>query len=135
MIIISSRQDFNDPDTLSINGHHIKDIDLDNDSISNNMGIAALLDKIRNKKVLMLVHGYNNEQLEVYDAYQIINKNIDRILPTEYDYIIGYSWPGGNHGRDWWGAKSRSNSVARLFRTLLETLANSTLHLDLMSHS
>lgn len=39
-----------------------------------------------------------------------------------YDYVIGYSWPGGNEMLEWWQVKSRSNSVARLFRFLIEEL-------------
>lgn len=134
MIIISSRENFNNSDKVSLNGDHIREVDFNSDS-TKKLKIDDLIKKIKGKKILILVHGYNNEQFEVYDAYQIIEKKFNDLVKNEYDYIIGYSWPGGDNKRDWWSAKSRANSVARLFRKLIETLVKSSLHLDLMSHS
>lgn len=147
MIIVSARSNFDNAEVLSTDGHHIRQVDLNGDGSSANekdgatpsdaltINKQALIEKIAGKKILVLVHGFNNEQLEVYDAYQVINNKINQVLPHTYDYVIGYSWPGGKYGHDWWGAKSRANSVARMFRALLETLGKSALHLDLMSHS
>ena len=135
MIIISARKDFNNPDKLSTTGHLIKNIDLSNDQDMGDMTLNDLVEVTQNSNSLILVHGYNNEQLEVHDAYQVIEEKINNILPGVYDNIIGYSWPGGDHGYEWWHGKKRANSVARMFRSLLQTISNDANNVDIMSHS
>lgn len=135
MIIISSRKNFDTPDEISSDGHHVREIDLNNNNLIDTLDISSLIEKIRNKKVLILVHGYNNKQLEVYDAYQTISRKINDIVPNEYDHVIGYTWPGGNKGYKWEKAKSTANDAAKLFSSLIETISKSSTHLDLMSHS
>lgn len=134
MIIVSSRLNFDDPDNISTLGHSAKEIDLATDK-EKPFDIKRLPVKIREKNVLILVHGYNNEQFEVYDAYQIIEQKIGTITPNVYETIIGYSWPGGDRGLEWWQGKSRANSVARMFRFLIEELGETANALDIMSHS
>lgn len=133
MIIVSARHGFDDADRLSTSGHQIRDIDLRNDTVSNsNIELKTLLN---GKTVLILTHGFNNEHFEVYDAYQIIEEYVGTHLSGKYDYIIGYSWPGGDSSLEWWQAKSRSNGVARMFRRLLEELYSVCSSIDVMSHS
>jgi esterase/lipase superfamily enzyme len=134
MIIVSSRKDFDDPDHISKAGHTAKEIELSTNT-EKSFDISKLPAKINNKKVLILVHGYNNEQHEVYDAYQIIEQKIKAHAPGMYDFVIGYSWPGGDRGLEWWQGKSRANSVARIFRFLVEEMSNSAKAVDIMSHS
>lgn len=136
MIIISSRKNFSDPDSLSEEGHQFREIDLSSDQALRNFpDETAFLDEIAGKKVLLLVHGYNNEQDEVHDAYDVITGKIQSHLPNQYDYILGYSWPGGDKGLEWWPSKSRANGVARRFRFLLEAMTDRVNALDIMSHS
>lgn len=135
MIIISSRKSFSNPDRLSDSGHEIKDINLSNDAVVSQLTSPELLQMLTNRKVLMLIHGYNNEQDEVHDAYAVIEQNVQQHLADQYDFVLGYSWPGGDQGLDWWASKRRANAVARRFRFLLETLSASAADLDLMSHS
>jgi pimeloyl-ACP methyl ester carboxylesterase len=134
MIIISSRNDFTDPDRLLPEGHLIKEIDLNDDSEKRDISLETLLDEITGKKICLLVHGYNNEHEEVRDAYEIIEKNLNGVLPGVYDAVIGYSWPGGDSAFEWWSAKRRSNAVGRRFRLLLEQLS-SRASIDIISHS
>ena len=135
MIIISSRKDFIDCDNLNSEGHVIREIDLNTDKKINEYDLSGLLVKIRNKKVCILVHGYNNEFFEVCDSYQIMESNIAEYLDGTYDMVIGYTWPGGNQKLEWWDAKSRANAVARMFRQLLDSLSSETIQIDLISHS
>ncbi len=136
MIIISSRKSFNNPDVLSDSGHEYREIDLSDDSLIRKIeSEAQLLSELEEKRVLMLVHGYNNEQDEVYDAYSVIEKKVTHHLGEEFDLIIGYSWPGGDKGLEWWASKKRANAVARRFRFLVEKISAKTSSLDVMSHS
>ncbi len=136
MIIVSARKDFNNPDVLSSSGHIFKEVDLDSDAtIVDISSEQNFLNRLNDKKVLFLIHGYNNEQDEVNDAYAVIEKNVNLHMQGEYDLVIGYSWPGGDRGLEWWQSKSRANAVARRLRFLLEKMSGVTSSLDLMSHS
>lgn len=136
MIIVSARKDFDNPDRLLPVGHLIKDIDLRRNAvITPDIEIGQLAQQAAGKRVLMIVHGYNNEQDEVHDAYQIIEDKLAGKLPEVYDLVLGYSWPGGDRGIEWWTGKHRANAVARRFRFLIELLAGRATALDLMSHS
>ncbi len=135
MLIISSRKNFNDPDTLKKHGHDYKEIDFNTDLQMRNLSEDDLLNEVSGKNVLMLVHGYNNEQDEVYDAYTIIENKLSEHTDNKYDLVIGYSWPGGDLGIEWYSSKQRSNSVARRFRFLISSLSEQTSSIDIMSHS
>ena len=134
MIIISSRDNFINSDRLLPEGHIIREVNLSDDSTIRTIELKDLLKELSGKRICLLVHGYNNEHEEVREAYEIIEKNINRILPEGYDEVIGYSWPGGDQKLEWWDAKSRANAVARRFRILLEQLSQKTI-IDLISHS
>lgn len=134
MIIVSSRKGFSDPDHISTDGHSAKYVNLQTDE-EETCDVDELANEVSGKNVLILVHGYNNEQFEVYDAYHVIEKKLQAHTPGTYDVVIGYSWPGGDHGLEWWKSKSRANSVARMFRFLIEELSQSAQGLDVMSHS
>lgn len=136
MNIISCRRNFSDPDNLHASGHLFREINLSDDSTTRSFSdVSDYTLSIANESVLLLVHGYNNEQDEVYDAYSIIEDKIQSQMSGAYDRIVGYSWPGGDHRLEWWDAKSRANAVARRFRILLMKLAQSASTIDVMSHS
>ncbi|MGR0480499.1 MAG: DUF726 domain-containing protein [Candidatus Electronema sp. V4] len=135
MIIVSSRQDFDDADRISKNGYAVKEINLANDTVSGTLSMQDLWAALHGKTALLLVHGYNNEQPQVHDAYSSILKRVNTLTPHLYDVVIGYSWPGGDQFLDWWRAKSRANHVALLFHSLLEEAGRHTAALDVMSHS
>lgn len=135
MFIISAREKFNNPDRLKNSGHVYKEIDLERDEVINSFETQDdFLAKIKDKKVLILVHGFNNEQDEVYDAYSIIEQKVNAQV-DDYDHVIGYSWPGGDRGIEWYSSKRRANAVARRFRFLLDNLAQHAEFVDVMSHS
>ena len=136
MYIISSRVNFSNPDKLMPSGHTIREIDLDDDSNARSFSdLNEFLTNISKKRLLMLVHGYNNEQDEIYDAYSIIEEKVRIHLNSEYDDVMGYIWPGGDSKFEWRQAKRSANGVARRFRRLVDRLSESAASLDLMSHS
>lgn len=135
MIIISSRKDFSNPDQLSESGHLIREVDLASDTVTAVLDFRDLLRLVDGKRLLLLVHGYNNEQYEVFESYQVIEQQAMVHLADAYDLVLGYSWPGGDQKLDWWQAKRRANAVARLFRFLLDSLVGKASAVDVMSHS
>ena len=136
MYIISSRRNFTDPDALGTTGHMFRDVDLTTDSTVQSFGnFPQFTQNIAGQRVLLLVHGYNNEQEEIYDAYSVIEDKIWTHMSQAYDKVIGYSWPGGDVGLEWWASKRRANAVARRFRFLLRDMLQSVQFIDVMSHS
>ena len=137
MLIASARKGFDDSDRLlQKSKHQYKDINLRNGRVTKDFADEAdFLHGLTGKRVLLLVHGYNSKQENIYGAYRLIAQQIEQMVPGQYDAVIGYIWPGGDHFLEWWMAKRRANSVARRFAALLNSISNKTAALDLMSHS
>ncbi len=136
MLIISSRKGFNNSELLSKEGHQFREINLCSDSEIRRLDSEdQFIQELSGKRILMLVHGHNNEQDDVYDAYSIVEEKVQEHFSSQYDYIIGYSWPGGDNGLDWWASKKRANSVAKRFCSLMESISQNVETLDIMSHS
>ena len=135
MLIASSRSDFTDPDRLLDSGHLYADVDLAGGEVQRLDGFEDVAKVINDARVLLLVHGYNNEHEEVLDAYRTVQENVGSHLRAQYDHVLGYSWPGGDYGWEWTQAKSRANAVATRFWRLTEELSQSARSLDVMSHS
>lgn len=135
MIIVSSRKNFHNPDVMSKSGHDIRHVNLETDISFNALDEADLIDLVKDKKVLVLVHGYNNKHEKVFSAYETLEEKVSAKLPGTYDLILGYSWPGGDFALDWWSAQARADSVALMFRDLLQNISSDNGVIDVMSHS
>lgn len=100
---------------------------------------VEFLQRIGGKKILLLIHGYNNEEDDVARAYDIIDAKAKQSLNNGstpyYDLIIGYTWPGGNDPLDYFVAKRRASSVAPRVVRWLEMIQSKSASLDLMCHS
>lgn len=136
MYIISSRKGFNNPDLASDAGHLFREIDLSTESeIRSFDSQGEFIGELAGKTILMLVHGHNNEQDDVYDAYSTIEMKVNEHLDAHYDLVIGYSWPGGDNGLDWWASKRRADAVAGRLCLFIERVSEKAAALDIMSHS
>ncbi|MEM7208791.1 MAG: alpha/beta hydrolase [Pseudomonadota bacterium] len=135
MLIASARHSFTNPDVMLSDGHSFGRVDFETDDVVEHLSKESLQSELKNKRVLLLVHGYNNEHDEVSDAYEIIQQNVDQFLSAHYDLVVGYSWPGGDHALEWWSANRRANAVARRLRHLLKMINSVCDTLDVMSHS
>jgi len=94
--------------------------------------LASVKNALKNKRILLLIHGYNNDFADVSRAYKIIKSNMDNIS-HDYDEIVGFTWPGGDQGYEYHPAKRRSSVAAG---RLLDLYTQFNLKsLDIMSHS
>lgn len=112
MLIISIRQGFDDPDRMAAGDHETREIDLAGGKAPRPVDFSQLIGRLRDRRVLFSVHGSNNEQFEVYDAYERIEGRIADRVAGGYDELVGYSWPRGGLATDWCRAKSGANAVA-----------------------
>lgn len=138
MIAVSCRKDFIDAERHSEEGNEFRKINLSTPHIpGKGLTEGQFLKRIPNKgKVLILVHGYNNEYDSVCGAYSIIKGNVRKRL-IGYGLIIGYFWPGMNNKLEFWIAIRRANETAERFRELLNLIATkkNNVEIDIMSHS
>ena len=96
---------------------------------------GEFLAAIQDKKILLLVHGYNNEKYDVLRAYEIIEAKVQAILPGHYDLVLGYSWLGGDDPLDYFAAKRRASAIAPRFGIWLPKIKQAVAKLDIMTHS
>ena len=68
--------------------------------VGNYLSMEELMDKVRDKKVLLLVHGYNSQNA-AFKAYEEIETNVKKwVGPHHYEMVVGFLWPGGNSKND-----------------------------------
>src|SRR5688572_11438320 len=119
MIIISCRKNFTD--TVFFNKKdEIREGDL---VISQN----ELVEGVRGKRILILIHGYNNEMPAVLEAYGRVVEmmGLSHLLapdPGGYDMVLGYAWPGGWSSLSFPLAVIRADKAAKRFRDSVQAL-------------
>ncbi len=136
MIIISSRKNFVDCNEVSLT-HDIKNIDLVNPNPAvPSIGINDFLAQIAGRRVLLLIHGYNNDFLDIVRSYRSIEAAATLNIKNQYDFVVGYTWAGGDDISDYPAAKRRAGSISSLFSPLLQSISATTGgQLDVMAHS
>ena len=139
MIIISSRKNFWESISFS-NKDAIRNIDLPNTSNPGTaMSDAEFAAAITGKKLLLLIHGFNNKEEAIRSAYNTIEKNMaaNGLLGpgAAYDMIIGYAWPGGDVALSYSFAKKRAEKAAPRVQKMLLSMAAIALATDVNTHS
>ena len=134
MLIISSRDDFWESSDLS-DFDEVRDVELNDDSLGVKLEKPELLTRLEERRILLLIHGYNNEEDDVVRAYNIIERSINSLVGDHYDLVVGYTWPGGDDGRDYFAAKNRASAVAPRAGRWFEDINTSCRSLDVMCHS
>ena len=128
LFLISDRDEFWNPDKLS----NKTEIVQDNPHIS-------LTEDLKHKKVLLLVHGYNNSAEEALKTYYLIHDKVETLTDPDgkklYDIVIGYLWPGYDHKLEYIEAKENALKLAERMRKHLQFLSAKAAKLDLLVHS
>lgn len=138
MFIVSCRKDFWSPTEFSA-VDEIRQIDL-----ATGAGTAVspgdFLKAVGGKRLTVLVHGYNDEELDVLNSYATIDERM-RLLGflgganAAYDALVGFAWPGGAVGVSFPFARGRAGDTAPRFRRLLADLRSTNATVDLNTHS
>lgn len=135
MILISSREKFWEADHLA-DEDQIRDVpSLDDFSLGDVKSEQWLQGELKNKTILILIHGYNSEADDTIRAYKMIESKAKRLHNNHYDHVLGYLWPGGNNFWNYKAAKDRSSAVG--FRVLywLKLVSSFGTTVDIMTHS
>jgi esterase/lipase superfamily enzyme len=137
MFFISSRVKLNNEDAVG-GADTYWDISTNNDGIEvrrNSVTQTHIENLVKDKNVMVLVHGYNNEFEDVVRAYHTIEKMTLKIVKNQYDVILGYTWPGGDSALDWYRPKRRAGVIAPRFAANLKHLTKHASNVDVNTHS
>ena len=138
MLIVSCRKDFWSATEFS-SVDQIRRIDLTTGA-GEIVQSAAFSQEIANKRLTVLVHGYNNEEHDVISAYRTIDTQMRSLgfldgPNAQYDALVGYAWPGGAVGVSFPFARQRATETAPRFAGLLSDLRSAGAQIDLNTHS
>ena len=129
MIIVSSRAGFWHDEE-----HGSWESQMEEHESNRRITLEEFTHHVIHQKVLVLVHGYNNDRNAVLRSYDKIQHNEKRWI-DHYGLVIGYTWPGGNDFLDYIAARDRVSESARQFSALTELLLKKCNKVDVMSHS
>ena len=133
--MVSSRKDFFRAGHISL-CDKIRLVSLQDPKPRNSAAISgdALLQTVKGKHVVVLVHGYNSSFANTCEAYQrIIDLWRQHQLP--HDEVVGYLWPGGAKKVSYWSAKRRARQLSQRIKAWLEVLSQQAAVVDIVAHS
>lgn len=139
MFIVSCRKDFWSTTDFS-GGLDIRDLDMTADGSGASVTSANFLQAIAGKRVMVLVHGYNNDRLDVLGSYGTIERQMRQLSflgggAAPYDAVIGFVWPGGSVRLSFPFARARADESAPHLARLLNDLRGANATVDLNTHS
>ncbi len=142
MLIISSKKDIWENHSYSKKDSFL-DFDLDSELAQDDTAFAKITKKsfkkrVKGKRILLLIHGYNPDFLDVLASYSTLHQNMQQYFAKEtpaYDEVIGYTWHAGGDEFNY----SESKKFAALASDRLRNILNKTLAeanaIDAMTHS
>jgi esterase/lipase superfamily enzyme len=122
-LVMSDRSQFWDADKIS---NQTKVIEAGKEA---NVNFAEFI----GKRVLLLVHGFNNSSEDAMNTYNQINKNLSSF--NLYDTVIGYLWPGYGNRLEYFSAEKNAKALADRMRLHLNLLSFFATEVDLLAHS
>ena len=135
MLIVSCRKAFWDNEQLAAKDGWKNQIAIfRRNRMRKNISVSDLQARVKNGRVLVLVHGYYNGRNKVLRAYRTINKN-ERNWIGYYDLVMGFTWPGGDELGDYPTATGRVPRSSDALKELLKCLNQQCPVVDVMSHS
>ena len=87
-----------------------------------------------NKRVLILVHGYRNNETAAAKAYITVEEKL-RQYQFPYDEVIGFLWPGSGISLGFLAAVGRANKAAQYLADLVRQLQERGCEVSVQTHS
>lgn len=130
-MFLSDRASFWDPDKESA--------DTEQSSAENAPVKPVDFRQFKGKKVLLLVHGFNNTAKDAAHTYHQIYQEIEALSDAKnsplYDVIIGYLWPGYDHRLEYFSAERITSELAARAGLHLHALSSFASGVDIFAHS
>lgn len=131
LLLMSDREHFGEPEKLSEN------TEIAWDDVAKKLFMD--IKQLENKKVLCVVHGFNNTAIEAIQSYRIVSDRIASLIDVDgkpfYDLVIGYLWPGYDDKLEYYMAREHAVKLKEKMLEHLRFLALKTKSVDVMAHS
>jgi esterase/lipase superfamily enzyme len=98
-----------------------------------NQQVPVDFQQFAGKRVLLLVHGFNNSASEAQATYHEIFSYLDGF--DLYDAVLGYFWPGYGNPLAYYFAKDNAEKLSSRMTANLNALAAHAQKVDVMAHS
>lgn len=138
MILVSCRKDFTS-DHLFADEIEIRDYpNLANLNQFTELTQGELVERVRGKHVLVLVHGYRTPIKNVAAAYKVLEEGLQKeglIGEPNYTEVIGFAWPSWRLRISFFAAVPAANGSSEYFYDLGKLIASSAKTLDVQTHS
>jgi len=141
MLFISTRKNFWDSKSIP-DYDEMKEVNLSDMTTGPGLDADWRIRGWENKRILILVHGYNNTAKNVQEAYcDIYNNCRDIVLKNDgtqiYDEIVGYVWPGEDNFLEFDKAVNLAEKSAERLRFWIEKIKSTAnnVTLDVFTHS
>lgn len=131
LLIVSDSANIHDMNQLAESSHFFWDPEFTSEAIDR----MAL----KNKKILLVIHGYNNSFSHAIKTINHVKATISNMRNKEgsplYDLVIGYIWPGYDNFIEYSLAVENAEALKLRMRQHLIDLATITPQLDVLAHS
>lgn len=134
MVIMSmstDRQQYTNPDKISDETHYI-DVNLYSQEVEREVTEEGFLSGLKDKSVVIFVHGYNSDFANTVDAYL----SMHQLTQASYDVTLGQLWPGGDNPLDYHRPRCRvTKELDERFAETLRKITRVAKHVDIVAHS
>jgi esterase/lipase superfamily enzyme len=131
VLLVSDSADLGNMDQISSSTQFFWDPDFETGALDK--------DALKDKHVLLVVHGYNNTFDWAIKSINFVNSSIQSMTDSEgkplYDLVIGYIWPGTDNFLEYEEAVSNADKLKKRVRAHLMDLHEVTPHIDILAHS
>ena len=132
ILIVSDRDQFYDPDNLSqsqVKKEVIFEVPLKIKAIDR----KSWIDSINEKKIVLIIHGYNNTSNEAFEFFLRIFQRIESL----YEGYICYLWPGNDDFLEYLSAKSYAigKELPKRLQNLMQNLTLHSNQVDIIAYS
>ena len=131
LIVMSDRDHFWDANKIA------KETEISCDALPKDPSLNAT--HLKDKKILFVIHGFNNSAAEAMKTYRNIADHFDALKDKNgnplYDLVIGYLWPGYQNKLDYYAAKKHARELKDKMESHLSFLSSLVAKVDVMAHS
>jgi esterase/lipase superfamily enzyme len=133
--VVSSRRKYYNAGEVS-RADRVRLVNLADPRRANNKAVSmkSFIGSIGGRRVVLVIHGYNNTFEEICDAYLRISYQLDT-CGFDYDSMVGYVWPGGTKKLSYWPARKRARQVSKRLGRLIKKMSASAVQVDIVAHS
>jgi esterase/lipase superfamily enzyme len=138
MILASCRKHFDSNQLFEDDLQFRRYPNLNDTSKFADMTQGEVADEVRDRHVLVLVHGFRNPIKNVASAYGKLETELTRrgmIGPGKYDLALGFLWPGFQTHVGFFAAVPWANRSASFFREFTKLLNSNAHTVDVQTHS